>query len=307
MSEEIVSKPFFLTHLLGVLLRLIFVFVVGIFLGAGLYFGFQAFYNQFVRPVQEHALRLDALELQQQQIDQNQTRRLESLISRMETIEIQSDEIKESLSIIDNRIDRIQAYQATQDSTVQALDRQLEVQAAAIAVAEQTLRDQVEQIQSNRSASLAELEDVYSMLQAVQTQAAIAEKAVLENGWAFSALQAQVEQQIQLLTAMELLTRARLNLAQGNLSLARADIEAAHAIVLEIREGAASDQAAYFEKALTHLDHSGEFLPLEPVRASDELEGAWQLLQESLLLKPEIPLLTRTPAAATTRTPTPTP
>lgn len=307
MSEENASKPSCLARLLGVLLRLIFVFIAGIIIGAGLYFGFQAFYSQYVNPVQQHALRLDALEMKQQQMDQAQAQRLESLISRLETIETRSDEIKESLSMIDGQIDRIQAYQATQDATAQTLDQQVEAQAAALSVAEQALQDQGKQIKSNQSAVLAEFEDVTGGLKAVQTQAASAEKALLENELAYSALQAQVEQQIQLLTAMELLTRARLSLVQGNLSLARVDIEDARSIVLELQDGATSDQAAYFEEVLTHLNQSGESLPREPLRAADELEGAWQLLQQSLLLKPGTPLLTPTPVAAPTTTPTPRP
>jgi len=307
MSDEQAPKPSCFARLLGVLLRLVFAIVVGLFLGAGLYFGFQAVYNQFLSPVQQHTLRLDALELQQQQSIEAQTQRLQSLVSRLETIEAQSDQVKDSLSITANKLDHIQTLQETQDTLIKELQSQLEVQEAALKVAKQNLQDQSEQIQADRSAALAEFEELATKLQAIQTEAATTADTLLENKAAFNALQIQVAQQTQLLAAMELLTRARLNLAQGNLSLARLDIEAARAVILEIRTHESADQADFFAETLTHLDRAGEFLPLNPVGASDEVEAAWQLLQESLALKPETPLLTGTPSAAATLTPAPTP
>lgn len=307
MNDEPAPKPACLTRLLGVLLRLVFTIVVGLLLGAGLYFGFQALYSQFLIPVQQHALRLDTLELQQQQSNETQAQRLQSLASRLETIEAGNDQIKESLSMLDNKIDHAQTLQETQDAQLKELQNQLEVQEAALKMAKQNLQDQNEQIQSDRSAALAEFEELSTKLQAIQTEAAKTADNLLENTAAFNVLQIQVAQQTQLLSAMELLTRARLNLAQGNLSLARLDIEAARAVVLEIQDNESADQAAYFAETLTHLDRAGEFLPLNPVGASDEVEAAWQLLQESLALKPETPLLTGTPSAAVTPTPTPTP
>lgn len=307
MTGEQNSKPSFFARLLGVILRLIFVFVVGICLGAGLYFGFQAFYNQFVSPVQEHALRIEALEMHQQQSDQIQAQRLEGLTGRMETIEIQGDTNRESLSILVNRIDQIQAVQATQAADFMAVQNELDMMATSISAVEQDVRAQEEQIQSNYDDVFEEIENLSATQEALRTEVAEAGATIADYEQDFLELQGQVDRQIQALAAMELLTRARLNLAQGNLSLARVDIEAARSLISGIQDAAASDQMDYFEEILDRLDTASEFLPLEPVSAADELEGAWQLLQESLALETATPLANRTPAATAALTPTPTP
>lgn len=87
----------FLARLGGLLIRVIFVIVLGIGLGAAAYFGVTALYSQFVQPAQEHNLRLNALEENFEETSQRQSRRMEELATRLDTLEMQGDARKGTL------------------------------------------------------------------------------------------------------------------------------------------------------------------------------------------------------------------
>ncbi len=77
------------------MLRLIFVIVLGLLIGAGLYFGVPWVYRTFVRPVQENTARITALE---QRVTQEQARAktdLQNFEERLTTLETALQEARE--------------------------------------------------------------------------------------------------------------------------------------------------------------------------------------------------------------------
>ena len=96
----------------------------------------------------------------------------------------------------------------------------------------------------------------------------------------------QTQQEVQLIKVMELITRARYNLVQGNLSLARADVQSGSDIISEILREAQPFQVEALVEIATRLDTSQANLPGSPLSAADQLEAAWQMLIEGLPEKP---------------------
>lgn len=80
------------------MLRLIFVIVLGLLIGAALYFGVPWIYRTFVRPVQENTARITALE---QRVTQEQARAktdLQNFEERLTTLETALQEAREELA-----------------------------------------------------------------------------------------------------------------------------------------------------------------------------------------------------------------
>lgn len=115
------------------------------------------------------------------------------------------------------------------------------------------------------------------------------------------ATSAELQRQINVLKAMELLSRARLFMYQSNFGLARQDIQIARDLLAEVQKDAPPDSAGDLEAVVRRLDLVLSDLPNFPVAASDDLNIAWQIL---LLGLPQAgPTLGPTPAPTLTSTP----
>jgi len=110
--------------------------------------------------------------------------------------------------------------------------------------------------------------------------------------------------QSDLLRAMELLSRARIFLYQSNFGLARADVQAAYNVLVEMQPTAPDSKQQDINEALFRIDLALENLPDFPVAASDDLDIAWQILMEGY---PVPPTATPTPVLTTTPEETPIP
>jgi len=114
--------------------------------------------------------------------------------------------------------------------------------------------------------------------------------------------------ELQLVKAMELLTRARLVLVQNNLGLAQTDIQAGRGILVDLQAELPAYQSEQIAEIVARLDVALGYLPAAPVAAADELEGAWQLLVAGLSKEaPVAPALEAVPTATPTLEPTSTP
>jgi chromosome segregation ATPase len=91
-----------------------------------------------------------------------------------------------------------------------------------------------------------------------------------------------VRTDVQLLKAMELLTRARLQLSQDNLGLAATEVQEARTLLLDLSATIPAHQQDALEAIVRRLDLALANLPNAPRRAADDLEIAWQLLREGL-------------------------
>ena len=86
----------------------------------------------------------------------------------------------------------------------------------------------------------------------------------------------------QLVRLMVMVTRARFNLVEGNISLASSDLQAAVDAFEDLQENVTDEQKAYLAAVIEKLEAALEELPDSPLAAADQLEAAWQLLVAGL-------------------------
>lgn len=122
------------------------------------------------------------------------------------------------------------------------------------------------------------------------------------------ATSAELQSQINILKAMELLSRARLYIYQSNYGLAKQDIQIARDLLAEVQANAEKSSEGDLDAVVRRLDLVLSDLPNFPVAASDDLDIAWQILLSGL---PQTgptpgptPAPTFTPTAAVSVTPT---
>ncbi|HLO32530.1 MAG TPA: hypothetical protein VK249_25510 [Anaerolineales bacterium] len=115
---------------------------------------------------------------------------------------------------------------------------------------------------------------------------------------------AELQRQINLLKAMELLSRARLFLYESNFGLARQDVQIARDALVSVQPDAPETLADDLAEVVRRLDLTLSNLPDFPVAASDDLDIAWQVLLSGL--PPAQTNVDRTPAPAVTLSPTST-
>ncbi len=315
MSNEsaVPQKPSFLGRLWRVLIRLIFVIVVGIGLGIATFFGVSALYTQFIQPIQEHSLRLNALEGSYEQSSQQQSRRVDDLASRLDTLEAQGDTHKESLADLQTRLENLEGAQATQTAALG------------------TTVEEMSALQSSLTDLLSSVESIQDTVDALEADMQVTEAGLEEAGASIDTISEEIENNTQnlqnlsalvegeaarweamrhelvLLRVMELISRSRFFLVQNNLSLAQADIRAGRDLLLNLQNDLPANQVDLVFEAVERLEAALDDLPRAPVSAADELEGAWQLLLQGL---PASPTPTPTPEVtpeSVTVSPTPTP
>ena len=91
-----------------------------------------------------------------------------------------------------------------------------------------------------------------------------------------------IRNELQLVKAMELLTRARMLLDTNNLGLAQEDLQSASDLLNELQARLPDDQKTNLSEIIERLNTASGNLPNRPILASDDLEIAWQLLLTGL-------------------------
>lgn len=121
----------------------------------------------------------------------------------------------------------------------------------------------------------------------------------------------ELKHEIMTTRALDMLGRARVYLAQSNFGLAKEDVQAAHDLLVELRDETGEE---LLSQVIDRLDLTLGNLPAFPVVAAGDLEIAWQVLITGTVANevtpspfPE-PFLTTTPTpAGESSTPTPPP
>ena len=269
-------------------IRLLFAFVVGVAIGVGIYFGARLLYQEYQSLTQSYENRITALETNQAEADQQVTDRLSNYQTRLETLEIQGDTQKDTLTDLESRLDSHDEFRSYNATIVMGQQQTLLDLQDAIA----GMHDEVSTVQSDLEALQSDLasfeEDILALENSTETfvngseenQATI--DSMNEMVLSTEARMAALEHQMVVLQAMELLTRARLNLVQGNATLAQSDIEAARDLLLNLQAEVPEYQAAYVGEIVTVLEETLSYLPAAPLTAADLLETAWQMLATGL-------------------------
>lgn len=245
------SEPSAARKVVRWIFRILVVIFLGVALGAGLYYGVRSFYRDAIEPLQT--------------MDQR-TREVESKVAELsETVQEDKRSASEGLTDVQGRL-AVQAEEiATLTSQLTRLEDQTADQAEALdKVAE--LRDDLNQIEDDFTALDAQLADLEEVVQA--------EDLPVE----------QVQESLQLMRVMILLTRARLWVEQDNFGLAGEDMDAAIGIMNELlidntdAEGQPDEALLAISNQLTLASDN---VRDNPALAEEELEIAWKLLFET--------------------------
>jgi chromosome segregation ATPase len=241
-----------LGRLFGLVLRLLFVLVLAVALGAGLYFGVPALYRGWVQPVQDHSAQLAALNVRLDGLNSAIEQGRQAQDTRLTQLETAGDGQRQRLGAAESALADAQAA--------------LEAETAA----RQALADEA-------AALRAELEALGASADATADELARLEPQLAEQ----SAAAAALSQQLALLSLQNGLLQARLQVAAENLGEARlllADSAAAVQAYIETAEGLPADQ----QTALAVRTATAEALiEASPAEALAELEAVWRQLDRA--------------------------
>ncbi len=150
----------------------------------------------------------------------------------------------------------------------------------------QSRLETIETAQSQSAESSTQLDNRVSKLETeidarIQSLAGL-EKVQAELQEQNKVASAELDRQINLMKAMELLSRARLFMYQSNFGLARQDVQMAHDLLKEIQPDAQETLADELDAVIRRLELTLSNLPNFPVAASDDLDIAWQILLSGL-------------------------
>lgn len=286
----------------GVLLRLFFVIVIGVLIGGGIFYavvvGGPILYRTYVQPVENSIARIESTQTGQTEYNAFLNERLDGLQARIETIESQSDGYKQTISELQSQLDDINATIGAGEGEMQAglddLRQETETQIAELHTALDAVNSDVDDLDQMVGTLGSTVETAAENIVELEEQLANQDSPV-----------AALRRELRLVQAMELLTRARMNIAGNNIGRATEDITATQELLTNLETLVPSYQTETVAAINERVSASLELIEASPVLAADELEVAWQLLRRGL---PGEPKLQADPDAAppeTEATPTP--
>ncbi len=223
------------------LARILLLVLIGVGLGLGVYFGVPAIYRKYVEPVQANTERLAEME---------------------DALAAYEQQARSDRAELDARLAEIEGQLARQTEALAGLQSDVAAHADRL----DDLSDLPDRLQSLE----ADVEDTATGLASLEASLADAESPMQRLG-----------RRLEMVRALEALTRARLWLIQDNRGLAADDIELAREILAQVAEEAPEEEAATLTSIINRLDRAEAALPASPVVASDDIEIAWGQLAEA--------------------------
>ena len=194
-------------------IRLFFAFIVGIAIGIGIYFGIRMLYGEYQSMISEYDARITALETNQTEANQLVSDRLSGFQSRLETLEIQGDTEKETITNLESQVEKHEEFLSYQATVVAG--QQLSQQGMQETIL--GLQTQIAVVQSDLEAIQSSLTSFEEDIKALETNSQALTDGLEENQSAIAAMNeavqsteaqmAALEYQMVFLQAMELLTR----------------------------------------------------------------------------------------------------
>ena len=230
---------------LGGLSRLILIILVGVIIGALLYFAITFVYNNAVLPTQ------------------NNTTNLSNLDTRLTQT---TDQLRQDMQGLQGRLTALENQHTTDVETIAELTARLEI-------AETEMQDQSTQI-TDLEKLAAELDTLQTSFDDLQTRLTQLEEDLSAN----ATPNAELTRQIQLVKAMQMLMRARLDLLQNDFGRAKANILNARDLVTALASEDTPEQNQILTVWVSRLNSAAKNLPDSPILAENDLEVAWQLL-----------------------------
>lgn len=150
------------------LVRLLFVIVVGVLIGLGLFYGVPWLYRQLVLPVQEQGTRITALEEQWNQAQDQSRTENKRLQDRLTALEEQVTQLKEEhASQMQAQADLKQRLEG-QETRLTQLEKDLAAQTAALTTLRDTLKQETAVWQTERESAAAQLNALEGRLALLQ-------------------------------------------------------------------------------------------------------------------------------------------
>jgi hypothetical protein len=250
-------------HVLGTLLRLLFVIVLAVLLAAGVYFGAPWVYRQLIQPVQSSVTQLALL---QRQMDESDAQWVQSFADQQERIadlETHLADQAERITSLEASVGRLEQGLAEHQGNVIELSTGL----GAI---------------SADYAGLAEVEAVRDELSELQEGVAIASGIAAQIGTLeYRIVLAQTWQEV--LKTQLYLTEGNVGDAETTLGLATAHFSQASEL---IPQPESEETVEAFASIRTHLTQAAGRLREQPIIAAQDLESAWYELG-ALITTPE--------------------
>jgi len=290
-------------------IRLLFASLIGIGVGVAVYYYvLPGLYQNQIGDMQYDVAQLQAVATVQAIEGDQDDSRMESLQERLLSLEVFRDTNQQSTGNLEGQFADLADAQATQQASITG-------EVAALSAAQAEIASTITDLESAIAALEADISTLDESVTAMSTQTAetIASQAETLDviSQTISVQAAPIEalaRDLQLLKAMELLTRSRLFFVQVNYGLATADVDAARTLVLELLATAPDPDVPMLSAVVGRLDAALANLPLAPTLAEADIELAWQLLvggmpADDFLPEPEV--VTDTVAEEPTQTPTP--
>jgi len=281
------GRAFLFILRLGV--RVLVILAVVALLGLAFFYGIPYVHQHIIQPLEENRAQLAESESTQSKINVQMTEDLGGMRANLATLQAQSTDDAQLIRNLQSRLDEL----------------------------ESSLKQQLGDAQGNLTSALDRLDQIDAGLEDLGQDISQLSTRVSEDGMFLEALSTKVDQEdptlaalrreVQLVKAMELVTRARLFLGQSNYGLARQDVVSARQILADLAPTVLDFQVEGLYAIVGRLDMVVSNLPASPVLASDDLEIAWQMLVAGLPEEPA-PLVsaTVTPIIIQTSTPTAT-
>jgi chromosome segregation ATPase len=244
------SKPSGFVRFLQFLLRLILIILIGILIGAGLYFGFKYVYKQVVTPIQQNQAEIQSLNTrvnQQWDLLNEKNVDLEERLTMIENDqEVLNNQVSEMLTKIDQNSADLEAFDLKYNDILEKTDN-LDRVLLELVKQDEEFQNQNEEFQS----TLEDL-DVENKIKPLQ-------------------------QEIAIFKILMQINRSRLFLVQDNLGLAEQELiiaEEMFASLSEISPENEEEIASWIARLNLAINH----LPNNPLLANDDLEILWTMM-----------------------------
>jgi len=266
-----------LKRLLIFLARVILIVIIVGVVGIAVYFGAPVLIDEYLlKDVNLNSSKIQEINDDLQSSSDFLTQRLTDLQSRIDSLEIQNDTesqnidtLEAQISVVENSITQQEAF-AEQLSTMES---SLDEYGSEFL----TLEDRI----LNLEEKLGEIQADFISLNLSDEEQDLVIDSLIDDDSQYEDFNS-IQLELDLLKVMELITRVRVFLGQGNIGLAKSDIQISQEIIMDISERVSENQDAYLSEITQRLALASENLSQNPALADEDLEVAWQLLLQGL-------------------------
>jgi len=264
-------------YFLRSLTHLFFVILIGVGIGIGLFYGISYLTDRYFQSVQTNTEQIAALETRISDMDQLLSDRMDGALTRLETLEVQSDTNKQTFSEMEGQLAVLETSVEEQQTTLMALQNEQENLAATL----EPLPVKFDDIDLYLKELETEVSDYSEIADLLEAELMITSSHIETTA-----------QQVEWLKVLTLLSHAQLYLSQNNLGLAQQQVESTLPILDQLLGDANINQATVISNVRAKIIAALDALPDSPLLAASELDSAWNglhaILQSPMLIE-EIP------------------